>query len=183
MKKLVKVAAFLTVLLAVLVIGLIYLVYFVPSSHRRVVTEIPKGLGLKDIALKLEKERVVRDDRLFVLYVFLQNYESELKAGEYEFQAGISLPQIVDKLVRGDVIVRRITIPEGFTINQIADLLEQNNVISGEAFLRKAYDSEFAIKLLGDSVSGFVRLFVSRHLLIHKRSNLGRAYKSYGIQV
>lgn len=155
MKKVAKFIVFVIIIIAAFLGTFVYLVYFFTSTDKKVVTEIPKGSGLKEIALKLEKEGVIKNDELFIVYVFIKDYESRLRAGEYEFQTGYSLYQVVEKLVRGDVIVRQITIPEGFTVSEIGNLLEQRDVMSKEAFFRKAYDSEFAKELLGDPISSF----------------------------
>lgn len=153
--KLLKITALIVFISAVLIIGFIYLARFLPSSDRRVISEIPGGTGLKGVALKLEREGVVRNDKLFILYVLLKGYESGLKAGEYEFLPGISLSEVVDKLVRGDVLIRKFTVPEGLTVDQIGSLLEKSNVMSKEAFSEKADEGEFAKRLIGSSVSSF----------------------------
>lgn len=140
------------------VIGFIYLnFYAVPSSGKgeKVLVEIPKGLGLKDIALKLEEAGVIRSDKLFIFSVFIKGATGKLKAGEYEFQIGDPQDRIIDKLINGDVIVRRITIPEGFTTNDIAELLEKNNIMNSESFVEKANSTEFTKELFGVSLSSF----------------------------
>jgi UPF0755 protein len=144
--------------LVVLFSGFIYLSYYAPLSaekSQKVVVEIPKGLGLKDIALELEDEGVIRSDKLFILTALIKGDANELKAGEYEFQIGDPLGRVIEKLVKGDVIVRKITIPEGFTIKEISELLEKNNIMSKDAFLEKANSAEFTKELLGVSLQSF----------------------------
>lgn len=155
MNKLIKITALLLIILAAFLGIFAYLVYFIPSSDKKVVTEIPKGSGLREIALRLQKEGVIRNDELFIFYVFIKDYEGRLKAGEYEFRPGYSLSQVVEKLVRGDVIVRQFTVPEGLTVGEIGTLLQEKGVMSRETFLRKAYDGEFAKELLGSSFASF----------------------------
>src|SRR5574341_2212116 len=149
------------IVLTAFIIGFIYLnfynFYAVPSSGKgeKVLVEIPKGLGLKDIALKLEEERVIRSDKLFILISFIKGASGKLKAGEYEFQIGDPIDRIMDKLINGDVVIRRITIPEGFTINDIAQLVEKNSVMSSESFIDKANSTEFAKEFFGVSLPSF----------------------------
>lgn len=148
-----KIMIIIGFILAAFAISFIYFTYFIPPTSQRaekVTLEIPKGSGLKDIALELKRAGVIRSDKLFILFVFIKGDKSRLKAGEYEFKPGDSLNQIIEKLIRGDVVVHKITIPEGFTIKEIADLLERNGVMPKEAFLEKSHDTEFAKELLGD---------------------------------
>jgi UPF0755 protein len=149
-----KIITIIGIILIAFVSGFIYSMYFVlpvPQRTEKVTLEIPKHSGLKSIALELKRAGVIRSDKLFVFSVLIRGDKSRLKAGEYEFEPGDSLNRIIEKLVRGDVVIHKITIPEGFTMNEIADLLERDGVMSEEAFLEKARSSEFARGLLGDS--------------------------------
>ncbi len=141
------------IILTVFTIGFTYFIYSAPPSKtEKVILEIPKHSGLKDIAYELKGAGVIRSDRFFIFFVIVKGGKSKLKAGEYEFEPGESLHRILEKLIKGDVIVRKITIPEGFTIDEIARLLEKSGVMSKEAFLEKAHSSELAKELLGDSI-------------------------------
>lgn len=96
---------------------------------------IAKGTGLNQMATLLEKEGVVDDARWFMLYIRLNGLSSQLKAGEYRFEGELSLEQIVQKLVAGDVIVRSLTIPEGKALVEIITLVEDNPYLTGEVTL------------------------------------------------
>ena len=158
MKFRMKITIIIGIVLAISVISFIYLTFSAPSTSQRtqnVILEIPKHAGLKDIAFKLESAGVIKSHNLFILSVLLRGDKNKLKAGEYEFKPGDSLNLIIEKLVMGDVIVRKITIPEGYTINEIAVLLERDGVMSKEAFLEKAHSGELAKELLGDRFTSF----------------------------
>jgi len=149
-----RIAAIIGIILMTLVISFIYFNYSAPPSSLRtqeVVLEIPKHSGLKDIAFNLESAGVIKSHNFFILSVLLRGDKSKLKAGEYKFEPGDSLVLIIEKLVKGDVLIRKVTIPEGFTINEIAGLLERDGIMSKEAFLEKANSGELARELLGDS--------------------------------
>jgi UPF0755 protein len=148
-----KTTIIIGIILIAFVAGLIYSIHLASPVSRRtekVTLEIPKHSGLKNIALELKRAGVIRSDKLFILSVLLRGDKSRLKAGEYEFEPGDSLSQIIEKLVRGDAVIHKVTIPEGFTMNEIAELLERDGIMSKEAFLEKARSSEFARELLGD---------------------------------
>jgi UPF0755 protein len=142
-------------ILTVFVLGSAYFVYFVlpvPQGAKKIILEIPKHSGLKDIAYELKGAGVIKSDILFIFFVIVKGDKSKLKAGEYEFEPGESIHRIIEKLLKGDVVVRKITIPEGFTLGEIAGLLEKSGVMSKEAFIEKADSSELAKEILGDSM-------------------------------
>lgn len=140
-------------LLTVFLAFYLYLIYTVPYLERREVVEVPKGLGVREVAFRLEESRVIKSKEVFILFVLLKGAENRIKAGEYEFQPGDSMARVIEKLTKGDVMVRRVTIPEGLTVDQIGGLLEANGVMSKEEFLKKAKSTEFSRRLIGNPVS------------------------------
>ncbi len=152
-----KIVALLFLLIAILA-GFIYFYYYsslFAVRGEKIVVDIPKGLGLKGIARKLEDEGVIRSDKLFIITALIKGGAGRLKAGEYEFQIGDPLDRVLEKLLKGSVLVRKITIPEGFSINEIAGLLEKDNIMPKDAFLEKANSAEFTNELLGVSIPSF----------------------------
>jgi UPF0755 protein len=133
----------------------VYFNYFVPSNTKKVIFEISRGTGLREIATKIEKCGVVKSDKIFILYAMFKGKHNRLQAGEYEFSPGESMSDVIEKIARGDVIVRKITIPEGLNINEIADLLESKGVISRREFIEKATRADLAKELIGKPLSSF----------------------------
>ncbi len=93
-----------------------------PLSAEKIVL-IPRGSGLNAIAGRLATEGVVYNALLFRAAVLARGAQSSLRAGEYLFAPGLSMETVIDRLMRGDVFVRKITIPEGLTSHQILALL------------------------------------------------------------
>jgi UPF0755 protein len=58
-----------------------------------------------------------------------------MKAGEYELQPSMALVQIIDKLARGDATAVWFTVPEGYTVDQVADTLAQLGMVDRRRFL------------------------------------------------
>ncbi len=148
----------LSLLLVLATIGLFayfYVDYYLYDSPEDIVLEIPKGASLGEIARRLEESGVIKNANAFKGYVLFRGWEKSLKAGEYEFQQGSLMGDVVGKLLRGDVVLREITIPEGLTVAQIAELLDSKGVIKRENFLKVARDPELARGVLGDSVDSF----------------------------
>ncbi|MBQ4084910.1 MAG: endolytic transglycosylase MltG, partial [Alphaproteobacteria bacterium] len=86
--------------------------------------EVPQGVGLKRIAYLLEKSGAITDRHIFQLGVRLSKKAGQLKTGEYELPPYASPRMIMTILTEGQTIVRRITIPEGLTVFQIAELID-----------------------------------------------------------
>jgi UPF0755 protein len=79
---------------------------------------LPKGAGLAEIADKLETEAMVWDRRIFWLAAWTLGHGRDLKAGEYTVPAHAGLRDLVLLLASGRIVVRRVVIPEGWTVRQ-----------------------------------------------------------------
>ena len=97
---------------------------------------LPKGSGLNQTANILEKNGVVEDARLFVLYARLNKIADRLKAGEYAISGSVSIETVAKMLVDGKVVVRSITIPEGKALVEIVEIVKNNPYLSGEITLK-----------------------------------------------
>lgn len=93
---------------------------------------VPKGAGLRSIGDALSRNQVIDSALLFWASVRLQKKEDAFKAGEYLFDQGVSMRDVVEKLVEGKSILYKITLPEGLTSQQIVTLLRENDVLTGE---------------------------------------------------
>ena len=93
---------------------------------------IERGTGLNQIAAFLEREGAIDHRYLFILGTRVLGGAGDLKAGEYELDAGISAHKIVQKLRSHDVYGRRVTIREGLTSFEIVRLLKEVDHLSGE---------------------------------------------------
>src|SRR5262245_51089248 len=101
-----------------------------PLEEDRIVN-IPRGLGIKDIAELLQREGVIDQPWVFMGGVIALKARDELKYGEYQFQRQASLRDVVDTLIEGKVIQHHVTIPEGLTSEQIVARLQENSILSG----------------------------------------------------
>jgi UPF0755 protein len=95
------------------------------------------GYSTRRIAAELKKARVIRSERLFWLWHMLHPKPS-LKAGEYLFERAASLPVVYDRIARGDIYFHEVTIPEGYTMFDIAKTMEDAGLGSSADFLRIA---------------------------------------------
>lgn len=93
---------------------------------------VPKGASLNMVAAKLEEAQVIDKAWLFKIMARVNGLDKHLKAGEYQFEPGVSLKQAMDKISKGEVFLRKITIPEGLTSGQIMYLIATYPGLEGE---------------------------------------------------
>ncbi len=144
-----KILFFIFILALALSILILYQIYVpVDKSFTGVKTiDIRKGDGLKKIAELLEAEGVIQNAIAFELLTIWEKSQHKIKAGEYELSPSMNMPEILAKLVQGEYIKVSFTIPEGYNIFQIADLLAQKRFVDRERFIRLTKDKEFISKL------------------------------------
>ena len=102
-----------------------------PLEKPRKVT-VPKGAGLSGIASSLARANVISSPLLFQASVRVQKQQNALKHGEYLFEQGASMKSVVAKLVEGKALVYKVTLPEGWTSQQIVAALRKDEVLVGE---------------------------------------------------
>lgn len=115
-----------------------------PSDVRPVDVIIPSGASAFDIGRLLRTRGVVRDERVFNYYARYRGLDQKLKSGEYELTRQMNVAQILDKLTRGQVVTYSFTVPEGFTVIQVADLLAKKGYADRERFLAVARSPELS---------------------------------------
>lgn len=95
------------------------------------VVYIPRGTSVGGIAERLEEAGVIEDALVFRFGVRLLGVTRRLKAGEYLFPATVSMRGVVDLLLEGKTVMRRITLPEGVTSAEAAALIEAADGLEG----------------------------------------------------
>jgi UPF0755 protein len=114
-------------------------IYFplVENSTIQKIIDIPSGTNAKEIVHILEKNEIIRKNNyLFIILIKLSKLEDKLKFGEYNLSPSLNMLQILNKLTRGEIVVYKITIPEGYTSIQIAELLDKKEMVEKESFLK-----------------------------------------------
>ena len=124
-----------------------------PSSKQYMTVQIPDGSNAQEIGSTLEKSGVIKNGLVFTLYVKYKNY-NELKSGYYNLQKSMSVEDVIKELQKGgtpepqEVTLASLTIPEGYTLEQIAQTVGQlqgdfKEPLTAEAFLAKVQDETF----------------------------------------
>jgi UPF0755 protein len=111
------------------------------------VVVIPDGSTFQHVASLLEREGLIKSRSVFVLLGKSQSVDRKVHAGEYELNPGMTPAEILSKLLNGQVLLHPLTIPEGLTIAQIADVVSQQGLTDRAEFLRLAKDRTFIASL------------------------------------
>ncbi|MBM4278130.1 MAG: endolytic transglycosylase MltG [Deltaproteobacteria bacterium] len=129
--------------------SLLFWFLLIPPSQASLnkIIVIKKGMPLRKISVLLEQEGIIRNREFFIGMVTLLGKKGEIKAGEYEFHTRILPLEVLDSLVKGQVKRHLVTIPEGYTLSQIGQLLEDLSIVGKTAFLQKATSPAFIASL------------------------------------
>jgi len=143
---------------AIIVVILFFAIYGIflftfPLRVEETLIEIKQGESAFSIAQKLYNQSVVRSKNWFYLYVKLTESDRDLSYGKYLFHGNLSLVKVVSKLKQGRVFLRKITIPEGYTIKKVCRKLSKNDFGDHKTFFNLCNDEKFAKKLTGFPVT------------------------------
>jgi len=101
------------------------------------------GYSTRRIAAELKSAKVIRSEYSFVIWHYFHRKHS-LKAGEYLFESPANEIDVHKRLVRGDIYVYTVVIPEGYTMFDIANAIQEAGLGSRDEFLKIA-QSETAL--------------------------------------
>lgn len=102
---------------------------------------INRGMSANSVADVLEENGIIKNSMVFGYYLKLKDEGSRFQAGLYELSPGMDKSAIIAKLNKGDTVAEetiRFTIPEGYTILQIADKLAADGIVDKTKFLELA---------------------------------------------
>lgn len=138
-----KILIFLTLTLLFSIILFYCLILLPPENIESTkIIYIKKGSSLKKISELLEKEKIIKNKQFFILMAILSGKKTMIKAGEYEIAKNLYPWQVLNILIDGQVKRHLVTIPEGYTLNQIAQLLGDLNIVDKDEFIKKASSPE-----------------------------------------
>jgi len=124
--------------------------YFVHSSTKKVINaplsssagkvdfEIKSGQTLADVIEELNSRGLIKDKKVVLDYIGKNNLSTKVVPGKYSMSATVSLYNLVSYMNKGilDDVPVKVTIPEGYSVEEIADVLESKGIISKADFLK-----------------------------------------------
>jgi UPF0755 protein len=108
-----------------------------------VFVDIPHGAARRTVARLLADQGVIRNRLVFEALTRLRS-ERTLQAGEYFFDRPATALEVFDKIAAGRIFVRELVVPEGYSIFEIADLVQREGLTTRDDFLAAARNSQLA---------------------------------------
>lgn len=111
------------------------------KNGEEIIIHVKPGMTAEQIADLLYQQGLLNEIVLFRLTAKIEGLDSKLQSGDYVFSRGMSFFTMIHKMATGENLYQTLTIPEGFTLNQVADLIESKGLGRAETFknLAKSY--------------------------------------------
>lgn len=143
---------FLSIILFFNIVIIITLFYFlspVNKNNKDIDFIIESGTSLKEIALNLKEEGLIKNDKFFYVYSIFKG-KSNIYAAKYVLNDNMTLNEITEVLSKGGTNASEITITfkEGLNLRQIAKVIEKNTNNSYEEVLQFSNNNEYIDELI-----------------------------------
>lgn len=141
------------------------------SGTAQVRVLIPRGAGVRRITKILGEKGIITDDVRFLVLVRLLDKVNKLRAGEFIIARGLTPLQVLQFLETAKPVSHLVTIPEGFTMEQVAQVFADRHWVDKEEFLRLCRKPSFIKKtgLTGKTLEGY--LFPDTYALVRGEVN------------
>ncbi|MCL5266062.1 MAG: endolytic transglycosylase MltG [Chloroflexi bacterium] len=133
-----------------------------PSNDPSAVTfVVAQGDTAASVAQRLERQKLISNALLFRVMSKLRGADSHLEAGEYQLRRNMTTNEIIDELQQNRFMGSRITVVEGWRVEEIADLLQRRGVVNRDEFLKLVntppFDADFLrSRPAGVSLEGYL---------------------------
>jgi UPF0755 protein len=140
--------------------GLMWATFHFPSSkdRRTVEVKVDRGEPFPAITRSLKEKGVISSERLFSFWATVLAVDKKIRWGHYRFELPLSPREVLNQLVSGKGVFLRVTVPEGLTVKEIADLLEKEEVIKKQELVDEARNPELLsqLELGGKGLEGYL---------------------------
>ena len=158
-----RIALIFTAITCVLMVAIIlgFGMFFTRPAQKdgidQVIT-IREGMSLKEVAGTLKSKGIIINKDLFILWTRLLGNSRKIKAGEYLLNSGMTPARIIEILTKGIIITYTVTVPEGFSIEQIGNILDESGLADKNSFISLAHEPGVIKKygISGPSLEGFL---------------------------
>jgi len=127
------------------------------NAHSLVFTIAP-GDCFRLVARRLADSAIIRSPFRFRVLARLNDQDRQIKTGEYQLVSTQSPGEILATLIDGNVILYRLTVPEGYNLKQIAQSVAATGLIRADDFLSAADDPRLrrSLQINGPSLEGYL---------------------------
>ena len=128
------------------------------NKNALVMVDIPSDSSFVKTTDILNKAGLIKSRYLFYCLALTKRATRSIRPGQYEFNDSMTPTEILDKLLRGEVKLYIITIPEDSTVKEIAEHLAESKLIDKATFLALAVDRDFldTLGIKANSIEGYL---------------------------
>lgn len=135
------------------------------SERKKVEVIVPSGMSFYELSLMLEKRGVVKSAYILRIYASKSGVDRTLQPGRYVFASPSDYKSVVETIKKGPAVeLVKVTVPEGYSNKQIADLMSRSFGIDSDEFLthvntrKDVYESKYPFlrAVPGNSLEGFL---------------------------
>lgn len=127
------------------------------SSQEKISVDIPSGSGTAAIGRILEEDGVIKSARQFKIKSRMDKNDGKYRTGVYELSPSMDMDEIMQILMDGSQNTLRFMVPEGYTLQQIADKFAETGNGTAEDFLDETENGDFDFEYNDQMVSGSKR--------------------------
>lgn len=108
------------------------------TTEKKIHIKVSAGMTTAEIANQLSSKGVIASSLKFRFISRVRGYDGKMKPGTYIFTAGMTDEEVFEEILNGSKYLVKFTIPEGFTVKEIAARLEKLDLVDAEDFLMAA---------------------------------------------
>jgi len=129
-----------------------------PTIIKATIFEITPDESFRSIAARMEKQELIRSQLALQILGRIKEIDKSVKAGEYEISGPMSIAQALKLLSDGKIIERKVTIPEGSTLVQIADSIERAGINQKDKMLAEFHIQKYLdiLDIPASSLEGYL---------------------------
>jgi len=139
-------------------------VFYYQASHaagenpQPIMVTIPPGATLKQISTELKNRDLIQSASSFRLLANIRKKQTQIQAGEYELSQSMLPVDILIAITSGKTVLHPVTIPEGYRITEIAELLVEKNLANKDEFIKESRNTEWidSLNISSDSLEGYL---------------------------
>ena len=110
------------------------------NPENKIYVRIESGMDARSIAEMVARHGIIRSKVKFIALAKINRYEDKFRVGVYDLYPGMSTQEVLDRLTSGETLTLKFTIPEGFTVKDIAKRLDKMEIAREDEFLKAAKD-------------------------------------------
>jgi UPF0755 protein len=130
----------------------------IDDKNTTVIVDIPTGSSFMRITEILNRAGLIKSRFFFYSLAVSKQAMKSVRAGEYEFNTSMSPAAVIDKMLRGEIKTYRITIPEDFSLKEIAARLSEYKLIDEKTYFDLASNEDFlnSVGIKAESIEGYL---------------------------